>query len=112
MVNYEKLRKHTTYELVYEKDGEELFSIKPVMGDKPALLTMMAKNKEQEEFTDYLLNLFKRTYPDANEEELAVVKGFIVDYEGELFIQTLIGYKITTQDKLNELQAKQKQSPN
>ena len=103
MVDFEKLRKHTTYELVYTKDDEELFSVKPLIEDRVKILQMMGNtNGAEKEFYDYLFDSFKRTYPNTSEEELKVVSQYIKDYSPELFIQTLIGFKITTREEIDK----------
>jgi len=108
MTRMEKLRKHILNELVFELDGEEVLSAKPVVGDKTKLLTSVSGLKETETdkatalYEDHLYEIFARELkddPDFTEDDL---RTFISDNNLQLIKQLLIQYKITSEDAIKE----------
>jgi hypothetical protein len=104
VINLDKVRKQLTYELVYEKDGEELFTIKPKLGEKKRFLEVMKKLSEDQNggyFVDWLVGLVKEA-GETDEETLNLIKTLIEEYEGDFITQTSIGFKTTTKEEVEK----------
>jgi len=105
--NFEKLRKHTEYTLSYElidmvtKDKVE-FEIQPVMSDRTSFMELVSKkNVKPEQIVDWFSELALKG-EDASIEETAIFKEFALSHYGEIQTQTMIGFKLTTKEDLDE----------
>jgi len=106
-IDFEKLRKHTEYSLAYEIGGEEVFTIQPPIGSKTQLMKIMkdvdkSKTDDLQPMIDFIYNLFDQSNQAVTADQKGIVKDFISENIDLLWEQTLIGYRITTKDKIEE----------
>ena len=104
MINLDKVRKQLDYELKYSFDGEEVFAIKPAMKEKQNFINVIKTIQEDinsTSFTDWLVGLVKQS-EEVSEEDLELIRALITDYEGDFLNQTLVGFKIKTQEEVDK----------
>jgi hypothetical protein len=110
--NFEKLRKHTEYTLTYELTDPVTndtvdFEIIPTMSDRTNFLEMVSNKKlKPAEIVEWFTELtFRADEEKPNLEDLQTFKDFALAHYGDIHTQTMIGFKLTTQDKIDEKMA-------
>jgi len=108
-INLDKVRKQLNYELAYKFDGDEVFSIKPRIGEKKRFLDVMKSMKDDLEsslFTDWLCQLIKDANTNISDEDYNLLRTLIEEYEGDFVNQTIVGFKIRSQKEVDDQRAK------
>jgi len=105
-IDFNRLKKHTQYTLEYEINGESLFEIVPDMNSKTKFLEIIKKSKDTdgdlENIKNFIYELFLKDNKDATDEQKEIVRVFINDNILELTNQTMVGFRMTTKDKIDE----------
>jgi len=104
--DFEKLRKHTEYTLNYElvdvatKDKVE-FDIEPTMKDRTKFMELVSKsNVKPDQIVEWFAELALRG-EEATPDSEALFKDFALAHYGEIQVQTMIGFKLTTKEELD-----------
>jgi len=108
-INLDKVRKQLNYELVYKFDGDEVFSIKPLIGEKKRFMDVMKSMKDDMEstlFTEWLCDLIKAANTEISDEDYNLIKTLIEEYQGDFVNQTIVGFKIRSQEEVDEQRVK------